>query len=67
MTASSTVERAFELARAGRCRTVDDIRRTLIAERYDNVVSHLGAPSLVRQLRAVLNAAPSAPASAATG
>jgi ribosomal protein L29 len=49
-----TVERAFELARTGGCRSVDEIRRTLVAERYESVLSHLSAPSLVRQLRAAI-------------
>ncbi|WP_267388504.1 hypothetical protein [Sphingomonas sp. GC_Shp_3] len=49
-----TVERAFELARGGGCRSVDDIRRTLVRERHDSVLSHLSAPSLVRQLRVAL-------------
>ena len=31
----STVERAYELARSGNCRTIDDIRRKLSAERYE--------------------------------
>lgn len=52
-----TVERAFELARGGGCRSVDDIRRTLVAEHYDSVLLHLRAPSLVRQLRVALNVA----------
>lgn len=52
-----TVERAFELARGGGCRTVDDIRRTLVKERHDSVLSHLSGPSLLRQLRAALVAA----------
>jgi len=52
-----TVERAFELARGGGCRSVDDIRRTLVAERHDSVLSHLSGPSLLRQLRAALIAA----------
>lgn len=53
----STVERAFDLARAGDCRTVDDIRRILVAERYEGVLSHLTGPSIVRQLKTEMTAA----------
>jgi hypothetical protein len=50
----STVERALELARSGACRTVEDIRRVLKAERCDSVDQHLGGGTLGKQIRAVL-------------
>ncbi|HEY1607390.1 MAG TPA: hypothetical protein VGF77_17525 [Allosphingosinicella sp.] len=53
MTNPTTLERAFALARSGRCTTVADIRLALKRERFDNVEAHLAGPSLVRQLRAI--------------
>ena len=46
----STLERAFELARSGDCRVVDDIRKRLKSERYSQVDEHLSGPSIKRQL-----------------
>ncbi|WP_129793404.1 hypothetical protein [Sphingosinicella sp. CPCC 101087] len=51
MTAPTTLERAFDLARSGTCRSVSDIRRQLKAERYDQVEAHLSGPAISRQLR----------------
>jgi hypothetical protein len=48
------IERAFELAREGSCRTVEDIRRSLKKERYGDADSHLAGSSLVKQLKAEL-------------
>ncbi|HEX4694734.1 hypothetical protein [Sphingomonas sp.] len=53
----STVERAYELARSGRCETMEDIRRALIAERHDSIQAHLAGPSIRRQLLALCKAA----------
>ena len=53
MTAQTTLERAFELARSGSCASVNDIRRQLKAERYDQVEAHLSGSSISRQLRAL--------------
>jgi hypothetical protein len=47
----STLERAFELAREGRCRSVGDIRRKLSAERHDRVEDHLSGTAIRKQLR----------------
>jgi len=52
----STIERAFELARAGQCRTIEDIRRKLSAERYEGVDMHLGGNAIRRQLKAAMDA-----------
>ena len=54
---ANTVQRAFELADAGSCRTVDDIRRTLHKERMDQIEGHLGGGSLKAQLRARMKVA----------
>lgn len=53
----TTVERSFELAREGQCRSIDDIRRKLKAERFDSVDSHLASGSLKRQLIAAMGLA----------
>ena len=57
MTETSTIERAFALARSGSCTSVQDIRVSLKRERFDNVEAHLAGPSLARQLRALCEAA----------
>lgn len=50
----STIERAFQLAKAGTCRSVSDIRNQLSAEGYDGVHGHLDGMSIKRQLNAAL-------------
>lgn len=57
MTAPTTLERAFELARSGTCLSVQDIRRRLKEERFDNIEAHLAGHSITRQLRALCEAA----------
>ena len=47
----STVERAYELAREGSCRSIEDIARQLKQERLDNVDAHLGGNTIRRDLR----------------
>lgn len=55
-----TVERAYQLARSGRCRSVGDIRAELKREGLGAVDSHLAGPSLRRELsRLCLEARPS--------
>ena len=53
MTNPTTLERAFALARSGTCAGLDDIRRTLKRERYDQVEAHLAGFSIGKQLRAL--------------
>lgn len=57
MTNPTTIERAFALARSGRCASVDEIRAELKRERFDQVEAHLAGPSIARQLRALCEAA----------
>jgi hypothetical protein len=45
-----TVERAFQLARSGTCKTLAEIRAQLIKERHVGVSEHLVGPSLRRDL-----------------
>jgi hypothetical protein len=44
----TALERAFELARSGKCLTIQDIAFQLHAEKYD--ISHLEGPALRKQL-----------------
>ena len=52
----STVERAFDLARTGTCRTIGQLRADLKAERCDGIEAHLAGRSMVRQLQAIMKA-----------
>ena len=52
----TTIERAFQLARGGACRSIADIRSQLSAEGYDGVHSHLDGMSIKRQLNDALTA-----------
>ena len=47
----STIERAYELARSGKYRSVVEIGLQLKAERHDSVEAHLSGPSIRRDLR----------------
>jgi hypothetical protein len=47
----TTLERAYELAREGRCRTVGDIKQALSSEGYDRIQDALYGPSLTADLR----------------
>ena len=49
------LERAFELARSGRCLTVTDIAHKLHEEKYD--LSQLEGPLLKKQLMAIIEEA----------
>ena len=50
MSHRKTVERAFELAREGSCRSVGEIRRKLKEERFDMIEAHLASGAIKRQL-----------------
>ena len=45
-----TVERAFQLARSGQCRNVDDIRQQLRREHGSQIDEHLAGSSIRKQL-----------------
>jgi hypothetical protein len=49
-----TIERAFELALDGSCRSLDDIRRRLAREQYAHVDAHLAGTTIRKQLKAML-------------
>ena len=50
----SPLERAFQLARSGACRTVSEIRQRLKSEGLD--ARQIEGPALTRQLRLLCNA-----------
>lgn len=58
------LERAFELARTGNCRTVDELRSELKREGFDNntILSNIAGPSIRKQLAALIAARPDQPA-----
>ena len=47
----TTLERAYELAREGRCRTVSDVKQALSAEGFDRIQDSLYGPTLSAALR----------------
>ena len=47
----TTLERAYELAREGRCRTVSDIKQALSSEGFERVQDSLYGPTLSAALR----------------
>ena len=47
----TTLERAYELAREGRCRTVSDIKQALSVEGFDRIQDSLYGPTLSADLR----------------
>ena len=54
---NDTVHRAFELAKSGACRSVDDVRRELLKTGHEAVESHLSGATIKRQLSAAIKAA----------
>jgi hypothetical protein len=52
---TSTLERAFELARSGRCRTAEEIFRALRDEGHDRRL--VVGPYLMKQLKVLMNEA----------
>lgn len=54
------VERAFEVARAGKCSSIEELRRELVAEQYVNIDGHISAPTLRKQLIKLMTARKSA-------
>ena len=54
MQTQNIIERAFQLASSGEYGKVEDIRRVLKAERYDGVDQHISGPTIMRQLRSLL-------------
>ena len=63
----TTLERAYELAREGRCRTVSDIKQALSAEGFDRIQDSLYGPTLSAALRKLCQEHYVAPAEHSTG
>lgn len=57
MQTKSTLERAFELARSGECKSLTDLLTKLRREGFENVRRHLDGAGIQRQLRDLMNAA----------
>ncbi len=55
------IERAFELARSGSCRSVAEVAARLKRENYEAVDAHLAGPSLRRDLKRAWEADRAAP------
>ena len=51
---ANIIERAYELARSGSCRSVQEVEAKLKAEKFESVLSHLNSPSLRRDLRQIM-------------
>jgi hypothetical protein len=51
-----TVSRAFELAKSGTCKNINDIRRRLKQEGYSAIDEHFSGPTMKRQLTILLKA-----------
>ena len=49
------IERAFELAQSGECRTLFDIKQILHAEQFSSVDAHMSAPTLRKQLQRLMS------------
>jgi hypothetical protein len=54
----TTLERVFELAKSGQCATINQLRLQLKVENYDQHL--IQGPSLLTQLRAIMDAAQTA-------
>lgn len=63
----TTLERAYELAREGRCRTVSDIKQALSSEGFDRIQDSLYGPTLSAALRKLCQAHYVAPVEPAAG
>jgi uncharacterized tellurite resistance protein B-like protein len=49
----SILERAYELAGSGACRSVEELAKRLKQEQYEAVDTHLGGSSLRKELRRI--------------
>jgi hypothetical protein len=54
MPSTAILERAFELARSGHYETLEQIRRRLVRERFEDVDQHLSGSLIRNQLRKAL-------------
>jgi hypothetical protein len=61
---TSTIERAMDLARSGKCFTVEDIRRALKRDGADGIEQHLAGAAIRKQFKALMAAAKVKPVAA---
>ena len=54
----TTIERAFDLARSGECRTLDELKHRLRQERMESVDFHLAGKLTKSQLSELMARAP---------
>jgi hypothetical protein len=54
----TTIERAFDLARSGECRTLDELKQRLRRERLESVDFHLAGKLTKSQLIQLMTQAP---------
>lgn len=54
--AGGTIERAYELARSGICRSVEEINKRLSKEGFDSPQAHLAGRGIRRELTALMRA-----------
>ena len=48
------IERAFQLARSGECRTLDELKGRLRREQHGSVDQHLGGMAIKAQLKKLM-------------
>ena len=53
MSRPSTIERAYELAASGQCRTIEEIAKRLKQEQMESVEAHLGGTGIRKDLRQI--------------
>lgn len=58
MNSENPLERAFALARSGECRDMRELEQQLKREGFSNVLSHLSAPTLRRQITGLMTGRP---------
>lgn len=56
MNKPTVIERAFDVARSGRCKSIDEVRAILSREGHFNVDAHLSGGVLRKQLNALIRA-----------
>lgn len=52
----TTIERAYELARSGECRTLSDVKQRLSADGHDRIQEHLYGGTISAALRKLCQA-----------
>ena len=52
----TTIERAYELARSGECRTLSDVKQRLSADGHDRIQEHLYGSTVSAALRKLCQA-----------